>query len=219
MTNISIRKYSEKHRQSVREICFNTGLGGDSISPYFDDLDLFADMIILYYTDYEPQSALVAVHNGQAVGYLLGCADTNTYIKVMRREIAPQILTNIVRGKYNIRRKTRDFLRRYLRDEIPAIFSLPSLDLYPAHLHINLEEGYRRSGAGARLMKSFFKYLLENGIGGVYLGTSSLNTQALPFYKKLGFTMYRRSRTDFWRGLLDRDVYNIIFVKRLCPQT
>ncbi|MEW6203259.1 MAG: hypothetical protein AB1546_14870, partial [bacterium] len=154
MTDISIRKYSGKHRQRVREICFNTGLGGDSISPYFDDLDLFADMIILYHTDYEPNSAFVAVHNGQMVGYLLGCTDTNTYLKIMRKEIVPQILLNIARGKYHIGRRTRDYLLRFLREDITTIFSLPPLDLYPAHLHINLEEGFRRSGAGTRLMNS-----------------------------------------------------------------
>ena len=47
-----IRKYGPEDRAAVRKICYDTGLMGDPIDPYFGCIELFADYWMTYYTDH-----------------------------------------------------------------------------------------------------------------------------------------------------------------------
>ncbi|MEW5944738.1 MAG: GNAT family N-acetyltransferase [bacterium] len=212
---ISIRKYRPRDRHRVREICFATALGGDPLDDYFNDPELFNDMLTLYYSDYEPESAFVAVSAGRTVGYLLGCADTARYVRTMRVSIAPAILKKMARAEYNIDRKTARYLRRHVLTMLRGEYLPPPLEIYPAHLHIDIADGFRRMGAGGKLMNAFHEHLKKLGVRGVHLGTSSLHRMGVPFYDKLGYSVFSRTRATTWSGLMSRDVYNIIYVKRL----
>ncbi|MFH1539313.1 MAG: GNAT family N-acetyltransferase [bacterium] len=215
MIDAKIRKYTPEDRDAVRRICFETGFGGDTIEPYFDDVELFGDILTMYYTDREPESAWIVEAGGEAVGYFLGCLDTARQSEITNREIYPAILRNIARGKYRIGRKTQGYIGRSIGALMSGELKHPPLSLYPAHLHINLLPGYRRGGIGGRLMDIYFRYLRKNGVPGLHLGTSTLHRRGIPFYDKLGFRQYVRARSALWENLIDTDVYNIIYVKRL----
>src|SRR5438105_3518657 len=68
----SIRKYRASDRTAVRRLCCETGFLGNPIDPVFEDRELFADFLTAYYTDWEPESALVLEIAGEIKGYLLG---------------------------------------------------------------------------------------------------------------------------------------------------
>jgi len=55
--------------------------------------------------------------------------------------------------------------------------------LYPAHLHIDFYEPYRRMGLGSKIMNVYFDYLRGLGIKGVHLGTSSFTAPRCRFMK------------------------------------
>jgi len=53
-----------------------------------------------YYTDYEPESALVAEAEGQIVGALLGAVDTDRFTQVYQRRIRPLMAKRCLLGVY-----------------------------------------------------------------------------------------------------------------------
>jgi len=209
--DVVIRMYSPEDRDDVGRICWETGYGGKPAAPVFDDPSLFADFWVSYYTDLEPQSIFVAKADGKVIGYLLGCLDTGRYIRVFSRRIVPSILLKALLGHYRIARKTLRYFGSLMGQLLRREFRVPPLERYPAHLHININEGWRRTGLGQQLMESYFAYLRQNGIRGLHLGTSSLHKGALPFYDKLGFQVFAAVEGK----LLGKPVTNICYIMDL----
>ncbi len=202
----------------MRSICYDTGLMGDSIDPYFGCLDLFADYWTLYYTDYEPESTFVADLDGQVVGYLMGCIDTSVQQKIHNDKIMPRIRRKFLSFGYNIDRRFFSFMWRELRtkgrDELSRSEKEYIKD-YPAHLHMNLVEGFRSGGIGSRLMSAYLDYLRENGVGGLHLGTTSHNKLAVPFYERRGFRIAARIPFTLYEGIIPGKADLFFFTKEL----
>lgn len=139
MTPLTIRPYRESDRESVRRICCNTADKGDPVERFFRDREVFADLVIRYYTDEEPGSTWVAESGGQVAGYLTGCLDTRRYWRAVRLRIIPAALARaLARGTFLHRETGRLFLkgvRAFLRGDLRRRVDLAR---YPAHLHINI---------------------------------------------------------------------------------
>ncbi len=214
---IEIIPYSDEYRAIVRNCVYETGYGGGSAEIYFEDRALFADFLTVYYTDYEPESAFIPLVDGEAAGYLLGCVDTKKCDEITRKKIKPNILKRVIGGHYNIGPGVRINIMRALEMSLRGESNSAPLDVYPAHLHIDLFRSFRRFGVGALLINNYLDYLRDKGIHGVHLGTSSFHTQALPFYEKLGFQRYSTTRVthSFFSHITDKDFYNICYVKHI----
>jgi ribosomal protein S18 acetylase RimI-like enzyme len=65
-------------------------------------------------------------------------------------------------------------------------------ELYPAHLHINLEAGFRGRGLGRRLVERFFTQARSAGCPGVQVSTSQDNKGVCNFFEHLGFIVLGR---------------------------
>ncbi len=215
--NVEIVKYSPEYREKVRECVYVTGFGGDDAGIYFDNRELFADFFTLYYTDYEPESGFIGLVDGEFAGYLIGCVDTRRFEETMKKIIYPQMLKKIITGEYRLGPKTlRNFSLSALMALRGEVANAP-VDLYPAHLHIDLNPGFRRFGLGSRLMHTYFEYLRSQEVKGLHLGTSSAHVLSIPFYEKLGFQRYKvvRATTSIFKDFDGRDYYNVIFVRNL----
>ena len=70
--SLQIRPYSPTDRQAVRNICCDTGFMGSAIDPVYRDRDAFADFFTRYYTDLEPENALVAMDGEKSGGIPVG---------------------------------------------------------------------------------------------------------------------------------------------------
>ncbi len=209
MWKVEVRKMKPGDKESIRQICCETGFGGKHIEVVFSDEAMFADMVTLYYTDYEPQSAFVARFEGETVGYLTGCLDTRSYNRVMKSKIVPRILLNVIRRQYCLNKKNRRYLKEVISHLLKGKTNLP-LENYPAHLHINIRDGFRGFGIGRELISRYLVYLSDNNIKGVHLVTTSLHQDSLSFYEKLGFEIYARSETY---SLGSREIYDLIYVR------
>jgi len=218
LASVTIRKFKPEDKAAVRRISYDTGLMGESIDPYLGCLDLFADYWTLYYTDYEPESTFVADLDGQAVGYLMGCMDTSVQQKIHNNKIMPRIRRKFLTFGYKIDRRFFSFMWRELRskgqDELSRSEKVYIKD-YPAHLHMNLVEGFRSGGIGSRLMSAYLDYLRKKGVRGLHLGTTSHNKLAVPFYEKWGFRIAARHPSTLYESILPGKAEELLFIREV----
>ena len=157
----TVRPYRAEDRAAVRRICYVTGYMGDSPAWYWRDVESFADLWTRYYTDEEPESALVADRGGEVVGYLLGCVDTT------RAEGPGSLMRHhAVRRMCLLRPGTAGVMWRMIadvvRDSVLGKVPLPVAlidDRWPAHLHIDLLPEARAGGVGRALMAAWLERL------------------------------------------------------------
>jgi GNAT superfamily N-acetyltransferase len=183
---------------------------------FFDDREVLADTLTSYYTDYEPESLFVAEFAGKIIGYLTGCIDTRKKERTFSRVILPKIMIDFVKKGLIFERKTSRFLFSTCVSFLKGEFSTPGvIKEYPAHLHINIDDHFRRNGVGRRLLQVFFEYLKEHNIRKVHLSTFS--EEGKDFFIRAGFILLNETKTSLWRYLLKRDIKTWLFGLSLSP--
>jgi ribosomal protein S18 acetylase RimI-like enzyme len=177
-----IRPYHEDDWEAVYGICVRTGDAGEDVSGRFPDDNIFPDIWAGPYLRLEPESAFILEERRRAVGYVLGTADTASFVKRYRTEWLP-----VVGGHYPTPTEPPETPEQRLVSLLwhPETMLIPELHDYPAHLHIDILHGYRGGGAGRKLIEAFTRGTLRKGAGGVHVGVSSTNIAALGFYRKL----------------------------------
>ncbi|MBE3588512.1 MAG: GNAT family acetyltransferase [Thermoanaerobacteraceae bacterium] len=141
----------------MREVCAATGLLGEDIGPVFPEHDFFVDFFTRYYTDVEPQSALVVEAGGKVVGYLLGCTDFKRYRRYQMAVLGKAVffvLKGLYRGSFGppARRFFRWLLIRGWRE-------VPKCPGGGAHFHFNLLRPWRDASTTRRLVDTFLDIL------------------------------------------------------------
>jgi ribosomal protein S18 acetylase RimI-like enzyme len=218
MPDIRIVPYEPRFRGAVRRCVYETGFGGKTVAPFFEDPEFFADYLCNYYTDREPESAFIPLVDGEPAGYLLGSVDTLRCNRIFEKEIRPAIFRRLLLGQYkNIGPSARRYIYRAVLQMIRRESIAPPVDKYPAHLHIDLFPQFRRMGVGGRLVNTWLDVLREKHIPGIHLGTSSFHVEAIPFYEKLGFRRFKTIRltSSYFQEASDKDFYDICFIKDL----
>ena len=92
-----IRKYDSRDRSAVRRICCETALAGEPSAIFFDDDEVFADALTIYFTDHEPESCFVAEHDNNVIGYLIGAKDARRMDKIFANKSAMPLLIKALR--------------------------------------------------------------------------------------------------------------------------
>ena len=165
--SLQIRPYSPTDRRAVRDICCDTGFMGRPIDPIYRDRDAFADFFTRYYTDLEPENALVALDGEIVVGYLLGALDYNRCDRrrwwLLLSRTAPKVALRILTLRYD--KPSLKFLAWFL---FRAARETPKSIPDAAHFHVNLLQKYRTGVAGRRLIFQFVNRLANLGHKGVY---------------------------------------------------
>jgi ribosomal protein S18 acetylase RimI-like enzyme len=181
-----IRGYRPSDLDAVYDICVRTAdAGADARGSYLDDR-LMGDIFAVPYVTLEPQHAHVLDDGtGTPVGYVLGTADTATFVRRYRDEWIPAI-----DGRYPAPADppvtpSDRMLGLHLH---PERMLVPALAEYPAHLHIDLLPQWQGRGFGRGLMTAFLAGVHAAGAPRVHLGMVPTNTAARAFYDRLGFT-------------------------------
>lgn len=214
-TIITIRPFQINDRSALFKIAADSSFFGEPIEHYFEDRNIFLDMLYRYYTDHEPEHAWIAEADQQVVGFLTGCFDTKAKQALSKRKILPQFLSKFIRGKYKPGKKAWQYAIRLglakLRKERPKI----DLAVYPAHLHINLDKDWRGYGIGQRLIQAYLDQLIYHQIPGVHLSTTSEHKAACKLYERMGFVLLDKRKSSLWRGFIDHRVENRIYGLKL----
>ncbi len=216
---LTIRPYRPSDREMVFRIAADTAFFGEPVEAFLDDRRLFCDAFYAYYTEFEQQHSFVAcagqAGKEQVVGFLMGSLDTARRDRLYVRNILPHILWRAIRGHYRLGKRTVRYglalLMGALRDSYPPA----DLALYPAHLHVNLQEAWRGHGLGRRLVECYLKHLRALRVPGVHLHTTNLNLAACRLYERLGFRLLDARPTLAWKWLVDGPVENDLYGLRL----
>lgn len=188
MREVTIRQYRPEDRERVRHICHETGFMGEPARWFWRDRESFADMFCGWWTDHQPESALVAELDGEVSGYLLGCDDS-------RRPASEAMVLfhHFVGRACCLRPGTAGVMWRMLGQGISDGIRgqlAPSRvrdERWPAHLHIDLLPECRSLGVGSRLVRSWLDSLRARGIPGCHLQTMAENSNAVAFFESTGF--------------------------------
>jgi GNAT superfamily N-acetyltransferase len=208
MPDLIIRSYLPTDRGAVFCIGGDTAFFGAPIEAYMEDRNAFLDAFYAYYTDMEPEHTWVACADGEVVGFLSGCVDTRVHDRELRRVIIPRLAGNLLRGKYHFGKRSMRYFSGLVGAFLRREFTQVDLDIFPAHLHINVEAAWRGFKLGQGLMEAYLAQLRGLGIVGVYLDTTSMNEVACRLYEKMGFRLLDARPDRFWAKWFGHPVDN-----------
>jgi ribosomal protein S18 acetylase RimI-like enzyme len=182
----TIRAYRPTDLDAVYDICVRTAdAGGDARGQYSSDR-LMGDIFAAPYVILEPEHAhILDDGTGAPVGYILGTADTERFVRRYRAEWLPATA-----GRHPVPSDppvTADDAMLLLHHR-PERMLVPELADHPAHLHIDLLPEWQGKGWGRGLIDAFLGGLRAAGVARVHLGMAPGNAAARAFYDRLGFT-------------------------------
>lgn len=154
-------------------------------------------MFISPYVKFEPDLCFVLLFNDEPCGYILGTKDTKDfYLRCEREYFSP------LRKAY-IFPPEDDYSRLAHLKRVVHIGHKPkdSFDSYPAHLHINILPIAKGKGMGRKLMTEFMKELSKKNVIGLHLEVGKTNTNAIQFYRHIGFNMLKEYESSFVLGI------------------
>ncbi|MEM1159203.1 MAG: GNAT family acetyltransferase [Verrucomicrobiota bacterium] len=177
-----IRLYQPEDRAQVRRICCETGFLGKAVDPVFEDRELFADFLTSYYTDEEPDCAVVLEVDGRIMGYILGARFPGRQ-SAYNRQMLPARLWRILKGYFgHYRQPTREYIHWLLWRGWREVPETPG---HMAHMHINLLPEYKNVQQTKEMIEFFLRQLVE-------LGEDSVYGQIVTFTGKRGVRMFAR---------------------------
>ncbi|MFF5014657.1 GNAT family N-acetyltransferase [Streptomyces sp. NPDC001165] len=184
-TRPAIRPYRPTDRDAVADVCVRTAHNGGDSRALYPDLRLMPSIFAEPYCHLDPDLAFVLDDGeGRAVGYVVGTADTERFVKDFRRIWIPRLVDRYPEPTAQPRTPTEEMVGLLHR---PERMLVPELAAYPAHLHIDLLPPWQGRGHGRRLMHTLLNALHAQGVPAVHLGMVTVNTAARGFYDRLGF--------------------------------
>jgi ribosomal protein S18 acetylase RimI-like enzyme len=201
--NIFIRKFNNCDREDIRRISCDTAFLEEPRKVFFDDDEILADALTLYFTDYEPDSCFVAVKNDKIIGYIIGTTDVKLMQKIFFIRIIPLLIIKALNKRIIFKRNTLNFLIHILLSLLKGEFIRPDFSKkYPATLHINIDKAFRRQNIGKQLIEYYLKFLKEKNVSGVHFGVMS--ESAKEFFMKFNFNILFRSKLSYLRYYLGK---------------
>ncbi|MET8948208.1 GNAT family N-acetyltransferase [Streptomyces sp. NPDC004542] len=184
-TSPHLRPYRPSDRAAVADVCVRTAHNGGDSRALYPDQRLMPTLFAEPYCFLEPELAFVLDDGqGRAVGYVVGTADTERFVKAFRDTWIPRVTDRYPEPTAAPRTPSEDMVALLHR---PERMLLPELAGHPAHLHIDLLPRWQRRGHGRRLMDALLTALRERAVPAVHLGMVTANTAARAFYDRLGF--------------------------------
>ena len=179
-----IRPYQTEDQDAVYDICVRTGASGSDARGHYSSEALLPDVFAGPYLALEPCLAFVLEDAGRVVGYVLGTADTPSFVTAWRERWLPRVAPRHPPPSAPAR-PTDAWVLSLLHH--PERMLAPELVPHPAHLHVDLLPEAQGAGHGRRLVETFLAAAARAGARSLHLGTGAGNARAIRFYERLGF--------------------------------
>jgi len=217
--NIIIRRYQAGDREALRKLSCDTAYFGDPCEVFFSDRKLLADLIMSYYTDYEPEHIRVADYKGEVVGYISAGLNEFRYGRCMLLNIVPYSLIKALWGRKIWDRRILWLLLYNFLFWITGGGKLKKINRkeFPAHIHLNIKYGFRRKGIGSKLFDNLYFELKEKTKG---IGFKALRQEPrFSFFEKYSFTLFDCRRVKVWERWLNKSpLYYMEYGKKINEQ-
>lgn len=211
--NLSVRKYTPADREAVRRIACETSFFEKS-ELFVEDKEIVADALTIYFTDFEPESCFVAVHQADVVGYLTGTRSAQRMVKIFNSRIIWRLLFKAIRRRLIFKTSFLKFILNFCVSFLKGEFQVPGCsDKYQALYHINIDKEFRSRGLGGRLVKDFENYLMDNHVYNVRVGTMS--DEGKEFFPKNGYQVLFKSQRSYLKYKLNRIIPFYVLGKNL----
>lgn len=184
---MTVRRAGLDDLGALRQICVRTGDNGADASGRWSDDGLLPDVYLEPYLRYPDGLAWVVDEGTGPIGYLVGVADTEAFVRWWRRAWVGEFVRR--HGSTPPSVDEGWLFDGGTRPEL--MLGDKPLAEYPAHLHIDLLPEAQGRGYGRLLMHALGAELRNRGVPGVHLGVSGQNAPAVAFYGHLGFTVLR----------------------------
>ena len=211
-----VRKLRKQDEWELMQICADTAIVGKPIDPLFSDRELFADLVLGYYLNDEPEHTLVVEEEKEIVGYLTGSTNPGAQWGIIKNgaSVVWDMTDKLVSGEYSNAPQNKQFLK-WLFTRMPL--EMPKHPKNSAHAHFNLIERVRGRGLGKLLISSALSLFREDleGLDYLYGEVVAHPGKSLQDFEGMGFEIYDKKRTTLYEGHLAGDVYLACIVKPL----
>ncbi len=188
MSNFVIREVRPGDEAGAYHVCLKTGNYGKDGEPYYrEDPDALGRVFVGPYLSYAPEFGRILEDEGGVCGYALGAFDSHQFYDRFEKEWRPALCAKFPEPKGDPEKWSR-VEQVYYTYHHPDYFCPEPYAAYPSHLHIDLLERAQGQGLGRQMLEAVMAELRHHGSPGAHLGVSMLNTTAMGFYLKLGFT-------------------------------
>jgi len=196
--DIVIRNYRKEDRKAVREISLESSIFNE-YRHIFDD-EILADLLTVYFTDYEPTSCFIAEKEECVIGYVLGTKDVQKMHRVFRGKIVKNLVKKIFHKGQFFQKNNLMIIKNLLYSYLKGEFNVPDLSReYPATLHVNIIPLFRGHNVGSLLVYHFLYFLRENNVQGIHFGV--LSESAKRFFLKQDFEVLFSGKYTFLQYL------------------
>lgn len=178
-----IRDYRPEDREAIRRICYDTGFMGGPVTEQYRDYESFVDMLTSYYTDAEPQHAVVAELDGKVVGYILACLDTRKMWSTNWIAFKHAALRGVCFRPGTARFWFRGWYDTFADIGKPGRTKI-DYDRFPSHVHVNLLPEGRGASLGTEFFFRVFDKLKAAGSTGLHGESMIENTKMIDFGTK-----------------------------------
>lgn len=183
----AIRTFRSGDLDALYAISLATGHEGGNASHLYSDPKLIGHIYSAPYVLLEPRLALVVEDDEGIAGFAVGTPDTRKWQERLESEWWPKLRQQYADPTATLAGEWSADQRRAYTIHHPQRAPQQVVELYPAHLHLNLLERAQGRGAGKILFSEWMALASQQGVGATHVGINSANTRAVRFWSKRGF--------------------------------
>jgi GNAT superfamily N-acetyltransferase len=195
-----IRKVGPQDLDALYAIALATGRDGDDAADLYKDPRIIGQIYSAPYAVLHPEGVLVIEDEEGVGGYVAGVADTRAFEARLEALWWPALRKAYVDPSGTPHEAwTADELRAFLIHH-PRPAPATVVDLFPAHVHMNLLPRLQGRGLGSALLAAWLERCVSRDLG-VHVGVSQANPRGQAFWSRRGFDVLgASSRRTKWMG-------------------
>ena len=184
---LTIRTFRSADLEALYAISLATGHEGGDASHLYSDRKLIGHIYSAPYALLEPRLALVVEDDEGVAGFAVGTPDTGKWQERLEAEWWPKLRRQYADPAARPASEWSADQRRAYAIHHPRRTPRQIVDLYPAHLHLNLLERTQGRGAGTMLFSEWMARASEQGVEATHVGVNRANARAVRFWSRRGF--------------------------------
>ena len=192
MQDVAIRTVEAADLDACYAISLATGLAGGDASHLYRDPQMMGHIYIAPYARLAPDLTFVVEDAHGVAGFVAGAIDTPAWEERLEREWWPALRlrypdpADVPPEAWSADQRRAAMIHR------PGATPAEVTARHPGHLHVNLLPRLQRRGVGSALFATWLGVARQRRAGALHVGVSRANTEAVPFWRKLGFAALDR---------------------------